>query len=211
MTMLISAEANITDDERRRRLYDGEVFNLPPRASVPRAHRLRVGAHRRGLRRPGPDPGLRTPPGRGVRGDPRSAQDRLHAPSALQGAPHRRARRPGLRPEKTYFDVPKLRVVTPASYLTAGLGYNYKPHRDTWYSAPPCQVNWWAPIRGLTPRAAWPSTPTSGDAPPNTSGVRRLRVESLRAPRRGALRHQRSAAAPSPARWKSRRRGPAPG
>ena len=29
-----------------------------------------------------------------------------------------------------------------------GLGYNYKPHRDTWYSAPQCQNNWWTPIAG---------------------------------------------------------------
>jgi hypothetical protein len=32
---------------------------------------------------------------------------------------------------KTYYDVPKLRIVTPASYLNAGLGYNYTPHRNT--------------------------------------------------------------------------------
>ena len=53
----------------------------------------------------------------------------------------------------TYFDVPKLRVVPPASYLTAGLGYNYTPHRDTWYSAPQSQNNWWAPIRGVTEKS----------------------------------------------------------
>jgi hypothetical protein len=56
----------------------------------------------------------------------------------------------GCDPETTYFDVPKLRVVTPASYLSSGLGYNYQPHRDTWYSAPQCQVNWWAPISNVT-------------------------------------------------------------
>src|SRR5438105_1614190 len=30
--------------------------------------------------------------------------------------------------DKTYFDVPRLRVVTSNSYLTAGVGYAYKPH-----------------------------------------------------------------------------------
>jgi len=32
---------------------------------------------------------------------------------------------------KTYFDVPRLRTATSDSYLTSGLGYVFKPHRDT--------------------------------------------------------------------------------
>jgi hypothetical protein len=150
MTMSISAEAGIGDDERRRRVYDGEVFDLPPRESVRAlgdfawelvtaafgdldpeqafAH-LPVDEYVEIL---GP---LKT----GFTHHPRTKQLLGAALTDL-----------GCDPEKTYFDVPKLRVVTPASYLTAGLGYNYKPHRDTWYSAPSCQVNWWTPIRGLT-------------------------------------------------------------
>ncbi|HLJ56274.1 MAG TPA: hypothetical protein VKT77_14630 [Chthonomonadaceae bacterium] len=52
--------------------------------------------------------------------------------------------------DETYFDVPRLRVVTSNGYLTAGVGYAYKAHRDTWYSSPDCQVNWWAPVFALT-------------------------------------------------------------
>jgi hypothetical protein len=48
--------------------------------------------------------------------------------------------------EKTYFDVPKMRSSTSDNYLTTGIAYAWHPHRDTWYSAPPCQVNWWIPI-----------------------------------------------------------------
>jgi hypothetical protein len=47
---------------------------------------------------------------------------------------------------QTYQDVPRLRVAYPADYLTAGLAYAHHPHRDTWYSAPLCQLNWWMPI-----------------------------------------------------------------
>ena len=47
---------------------------------------------------------------------------------------------------KTYFDVPRLRTSTSHDYLTSGLAYVFKPHRDTWYSAPQCQLNWWLPI-----------------------------------------------------------------
>jgi hypothetical protein len=47
---------------------------------------------------------------------------------------------------KTYVDVPRLRMVTHGGYLTSGVGYAHHPHRDTWYSAPMCQLNWWLPI-----------------------------------------------------------------
>ena len=47
---------------------------------------------------------------------------------------------------KTYFDVPKMRSSTSDNYLTTGIAYAWHPHRDTWYSAPPCQINWWIPI-----------------------------------------------------------------
>ena len=52
----------------------------------------------------------------------------------------------GADPADTYFDVPRLRVVTAGNYLTTGMGYAYKAHRDTWYACPPCQINWWTPI-----------------------------------------------------------------
>lgn len=47
---------------------------------------------------------------------------------------------------QTYLDVPRLRMVTSGGYLTSGVGYAHHPHRDTWYSAPMCQLNWWLPI-----------------------------------------------------------------
>jgi len=48
--------------------------------------------------------------------------------------------------EQTYFDVPRLRTATSNNYLTSGLAYAFHPHRDTWYSAPQCQINWWLPV-----------------------------------------------------------------
>lgn len=47
---------------------------------------------------------------------------------------------------KTYFDVPRMRTATHGGYLTSGIAYAFHPHRDTWYSAPSCQLNWWFPI-----------------------------------------------------------------
>jgi hypothetical protein len=51
--------------------------------------------------------------------------------------------------EKTYFDVPRMRTAFPGDYLKSGIAYAFHPHRDTWYSAPMCQVNWWMPFYEL--------------------------------------------------------------
>jgi len=48
--------------------------------------------------------------------------------------------------DRTYFDVPRMRTATSDEYLTTGIAYAFHPHRDTWYSAPLCQINWWMPI-----------------------------------------------------------------
>jgi hypothetical protein len=48
--------------------------------------------------------------------------------------------------EATYFDLPRMRSAYPSDYLTSGIAYAFHPHRDTWYSAPLCQLNWWMPI-----------------------------------------------------------------
>jgi hypothetical protein len=55
-------------------------------------------------------------------------------------------------PEAVYFDVPRLRSAYPTTYLTSGIAYAFHPHRDTWYSAPMCQINWWLPIFEITPQ-----------------------------------------------------------
>jgi hypothetical protein len=52
----------------------------------------------------------------------------------------------GCDPELTYFDVPRMRSSTSDDYLTSGIAYAFHPHRDTWYSAPMSQINWWLPI-----------------------------------------------------------------
>jgi hypothetical protein len=57
----------------------------------------------------------------------------------------------GCDPDATYFDVPRMRSSTSDDYLTSGIAYAFHPHRDTWYSAPMCQLNWWLPIYDVTP------------------------------------------------------------
>lgn len=54
-------------------------------------------------------------------------------------------------PDQTYFDVPRLRSATANDFLTTGIAYAFHPHRDTWYSAPQAQINWWFPVYEIEP------------------------------------------------------------
>jgi hypothetical protein len=60
----------------------------------------------------------------------------------------------GCDPDQVYFDVPRMRSAFPQDYLTSGIAYAFHPHRDTWYSAPFCQVNWWMPVYDIVPENA---------------------------------------------------------
>jgi hypothetical protein len=55
--------------------------------------------------------------------------------------------------DRTFFDVPRMRTATSGGYLTTGISYAFHPHRDTWYSAPPSQINWWLPIFDFEPES----------------------------------------------------------
>lgn len=71
--------------------------------------------------------------------------------------------------EKTYFDVPKMRSSTSDNYLTTGIAYAWHPHRDTWYSAPPCQINWWIPIYDIESNNAMAFHPQYWNVPVKNS------------------------------------------
>lgn len=76
----------------------------------------------------------------------------------------------GCDPSKTFFEVPKMRSSTSDDYLTAGIAYAWHPHRDTWYSAPACQINWWMPIFEIESENAMAFHPRYWDQPvENTS------------------------------------------
>ena len=153
MTMSISMDGSIGDDERRERIFAGEVMCLPPSSAVKAFSDFAWDLIESAFG--------------GV--DPMFAHEHMSVDEYVKilgplktGFTHHEQSKKliheflvsvGADPAATYFDVPRLRVVPPATYLTVGLGYNYSPHRDTWYSAPQCQVNWWAPIRGVTDKS----------------------------------------------------------
>jgi len=74
-------------------------------------------------------------------------------------------------PIATYLDVPRLRGISSDGYLTSGPGYAFDKHRDTWWSAPMQQINWWLPIYSYTSDSAMAFHPECWDRPvENSSG-----------------------------------------
>jgi len=71
----------------------------------------------------------------------------------------------GCSARDTYFDVPRLRSSTSDGYLTTGIAYAFHPHRDTWYSAPFCQLNWWMPVFDVAPDNVMAIHPQHWSAP----------------------------------------------
>lgn len=57
----------------------------------------------------------------------------------------------GLDPAQTHYDVPKPRTAFPLGHLNTGVAFAFPWHRDTWYSAPPQQLNWWLPVFAARP------------------------------------------------------------
>jgi hypothetical protein len=76
----------------------------------------------------------------------------------------------GVDPEETYWDLPRLRAVPSGDYLTSGVSYAYKPHRDTWYAHPPTLINYWVPVYDVTDANVMSFWPAYWDRPVGNSG-----------------------------------------
>jgi hypothetical protein len=74
----------------------------------------------------------------------------IHHPSCKELIPSLLAEA-GCSLDEVYYDVPRLRSATAHEYLTSGVAYAFHPHRDTWYSAPLAQLNWWLPVYPIEP------------------------------------------------------------
>lgn len=142
----IRVDANISDAARREALYQGDLFVYSPTPAT-----LALTELARSLLQEAFDPL-----------DPETAQYEMtpheyaqilaalkprfiHHPECKVLIP-RILTEHGCDPEETYFDVPRLRTSTSDAFLTTGIAYAFHPHRDTWYSAAHCQINWWLPV-----------------------------------------------------------------
>jgi hypothetical protein len=147
-------DSSASDDERRERLYAGDLFFYSPRPSILALRdlaRTMVEEAFGGL-----DPIVaqrELPVERYVDILARLKPAFIHHPECKILLRALLAEM-GCELEKVYFDVPRLRTSTSDGYLTSGIAYAFHPHRDTWYSAPQCQLNWWFPVYEILPTNA---------------------------------------------------------
>ena len=121
----------------------------------------------------------------------------IHHPS-VKAAMQAMLRDFGCDPGETYFDVPRLRTATAGGYLTSGIAYAFHPHRDTWYSAPFCQLNWWLPVYDVAPDNAMAFHLRHWDRPVRNGSRDYDYAEWKRSGRATAAQHVRSDPRPQP-------------
>ena len=61
---------------------------------------------------------------------------------------------------KLLFDVPRLRIIPNSRFLSSGISYNYKPHRDTWYGAGQDQINHWLALANVSENSTFYISPS---------------------------------------------------
>lgn len=146
MNNTVYYDAAVSDDVRRQMLFDGQLFAYSPRPSslafITHARQMieeafaplnpELAQHEMSVERYAEILGKLKP------AFIHHPESKRHLGNLLNEL--------GCDPEKTCFDVPKMRSSTSDNYLTTGIAYAWHPHRDTWYSAPPCQINYWIPI-----------------------------------------------------------------
>lgn len=144
--MNIYFDSKMTDDRRRRELYRGSIFVHSPGPSALALCGLARELVEEAFRPLDPLTLHKTLPAEKCAEILGSVKPKfIHHPESKR---HIRGMLSelGCDLEKTYFDVPRLRTAFPGDYLKSGIAYAFHAHRDTWYSAPFCQINWWMPV-----------------------------------------------------------------
>ena len=144
--MNIYVNSNISDDCRRQELYRGSIFTLSPGQGALKLCQLARELIEEAFPPLEPLRIHETLPAEQCAQLLADLKPKfIHHPKAKEYLSEM-LRESGCDLEKTYFDVPRMRTAFPGDYLKSGIAYAFHPHRDTWYSAPFCQLNWWMPI-----------------------------------------------------------------
>ncbi len=142
----VQVESTLSDDERRAKLYQGDLFVYAPKPATREFVEFSRALIREAFGDLDPETAQYHMPVEDYAALLAELKPRfIHHPTCKELLPAILAEH-GADTTKTYFDVPRLRTSTSDDYLTSGIAYAFHPHRDTWYSAPFCQLNWWMPI-----------------------------------------------------------------
>jgi hypothetical protein len=144
--MNIYVDSKMSDDDRRRELYQGSLFTYSPCPGALNLCGLAQELIKEAFASLDPIKIHESLPAEKCAEILAVLKPKfIHHPKVKEYLPKMLAEL-GCDLEKTYFDVPRMRTAFPGDYLKSGIAYAFHPHRDTWYSAPFCQINWWMPI-----------------------------------------------------------------
>lgn len=77
----------------------------------------------------------------------------------------------GCDPSTTFIGESCLAATTGHGFMAHGMGVPQHPHRDTWYAASPCQLNWWIPLYDLDASSSFAFHPQYWDSPIENSSA----------------------------------------
>lgn len=147
-------DAQFDDDTRRRELYAGQLFVYSPRPSASALCTLAQELSREAFAPHAPQDAQHHMPVEQFNAILAKLKPTfIHHPKAKELI-RQMLEDFGCDPAQVHFDVPRLRTMAHGDYMRAGLAYQFHPHRDTWFSAPMSQINWWLPVFDITPENA---------------------------------------------------------
>jgi hypothetical protein len=145
----IYLDSPLNDERRRHRLYGGNLFAFSAGESATKLAELARELSEAAFAPHDPQVAQESmPPERYVEILAELKPAFIHHPRAKELIAGLLSER-GCDIDRTYFDVPRLRTMAHGEYLKAGLAYQFHAHRDTWFSAPHQQLNWWLPVYAI--------------------------------------------------------------
>jgi hypothetical protein len=161
----------LSDEQRRHRLYAGDLMTFSAGESASKLARLARELSEAAFAPHDPQVAQESmPPERYVEILAKLKPTFIHHPRAKELIAGLLSEL-GCDIERTYFDVPRLRTMAHGEYLRAGLAYQFHAHRDVWFSAPHQQLNWWLPVYEIESENSMAFHPQYFDTPVRNSSA----------------------------------------
>lgn len=143
-----------SDDERRKNLYKGHIYLYSPRPAVMELVTLARQMIEEAFHPRNPETAQYEMDVKEFEALLNQLKPRFVRSEEGKAIMKRILAEMGCDTDKTYFDLPRMRTSTSDNYLTTGIAYSFDAHRDSWFSGPLNQINWWFPIYDVQPENA---------------------------------------------------------
>jgi hypothetical protein len=146
MSIILGVDTKVNPQD----IFDGSIITMPPIQEaldlLDHARKIAEDVFGQSLdeieERPGDDPKLFISYAHQIKTRFTDGADTQELTKALI-----RARYPEELLQHMIYDKPRMRIIPNSNFLSTGISYNYKPHRDTWYNGGVQeQLNHWMPL-----------------------------------------------------------------